>query len=189
MTDSTDPRLSRRPAAPWPAAALAVFCLAGCTTITAPLPSAAPDAEVRLAPTTGSQVHASVAFRQQPGQRIAVEVQATGLKPNQEHGFHVHEKGDCNSPDGSSAGGHFDPTAQPHGPQDTAHHGGDMPSLKADATGNADVTFLIAGTVRSGAATDLLGRAVIIHAQPDDYTTQPTGNSGARLACGVIGTP
>ena len=119
---------------------------------------------------------------------MQVQVQATGLKPNVEHGFHMHEFGDCSAAaaDGSSAGGHFNPTAQPHGPQAGPHHQGDMPSLKADAAGNASVSFEIGGTLEGSGATDLMGKGVIVHVMPDDYVTQPTGNSGARLACGVI---
>jgi Cu-Zn family superoxide dismutase len=103
------------------------------------------------------------------------------------HGFHIHEKGDCSSRDGMSAGGHFNPTAKPHGnPGVPDHHTGDMPMLVADASGNASLSMELGGMTIGSGATDIVGRALIVHKDPDDYTTQPTGNSGARVACGVI---
>lgn len=139
-----------------------------------------------LTPTEGSAVRGLVMFHQMDG-HVMVHARLAGLKPNAEHGFHVHETGSCASADGSSAGGHFNPDSQPHGPQTAAHHAGDLPALKADANGAVDQKFMLIGTptVAAGPAS-LVGRSVIVHAQPDDYTTQPTGNSGARIACGVI---
>jgi Cu-Zn family superoxide dismutase len=119
------------------------------------------------------------------GNAVDVHVVATGLAPGSVHGFHVHETGNCASPDFTSAGGHFNPTRQPHGPQTGAHHAGDMPSLLADPAGRID-TFFTLSDVALGGADGYVGRAVILHAGPDDYTTQPTGNSGGRIACGVI---
>jgi superoxide dismutase, Cu-Zn family len=163
------------------AAAVAVAAaLAGCAA------TPAPSADAKLEPTRGSAVRGTVTFTERADGSVGVLTRIGGLAPNQEHGFHVHEKGDCSSPDGSSAGGHFNPAAQPHGPQDGPHHGGDMPALKADAAGNADATFTIAGRLAGAGPASLVGRAVIVHAKPDDYTTQPTGNSGDRIACGVI---
>jgi Cu-Zn family superoxide dismutase len=111
----------------------------------------------------------------------------TGLVPNQEHGFHVHEKGDCSSDDAMSAGGHLNPDGKRHGPPTGEHHAGDVPSIKADANGVATVRTRVAGTLLGSGAADIAGKALVVHASPDDYTTQPTGNSGARIACGVIG--
>ncbi|HJW11641.1 MAG TPA: superoxide dismutase family protein, partial [Albitalea sp.] len=88
--------------------------------------------------------------------------------------------------DGMSAGGHFNPSAKPHGPQDGEHHAGDMPALKADANGNANAAFQLSGVSLGSGTADLAGHGLIVHAQPDDYKTQPTGNSGGRIACGVI---
>ena len=138
-----------------------------------------------LGPTQGSTVGGIVMFHAMDG-HLMVHARVTGLKPNAEHGFHIHDKGDCASADGTSAGGHFNPTGKPHGPPDADHHGGDMPGLKADANGVADVKFMLHGVGLAAGATDITARSVIVHAQPDDYKTQPTGNSGARLACGVI---
>ena len=108
------------------------------------------------------------------------------LAPDSLHGFHLHENGDCGSSDGMSAGGHFNPDARPHGPQSGPHHAGDMPALKADANGVASATFLLRGVSVSEGPHSIIGKSLIVHKDPDDYTTQPTGNSGARIACGVI---
>jgi Cu-Zn family superoxide dismutase len=111
-----------------------------------------------------------------------------GLKPDSEVGFHIHEKGDCSAPDGSSAGAHFNPTQQQHGhPESESHHAGDMINLRADSSGVAQVDTTARGaTINSGESTDVIGKAVIVHEGPDDYTSQPSGNSGSRVACGVI---
>ena len=85
-----------------------------------------------------------------------------------------------------SAGGHFNPTGKPHGPQDADHHAGDLPALKADASGVAELKVELHGLAIGQGATDIVGRGLIVHAQADDYKTQPTGNSGARIACAVI---
>ena len=138
-----------------------------------------------LTPTQGSPVRGIVMFHEMHGHLMA-HAKVSGLKPNAEHGFHVHETGSCASTDGTSAGGHFNPDGKPHGPQGADHHAGDMPALKADANGNADQKIMLMGPTLADGPQSLVGRSVIVHAQPDDYTTQPTGNSGARIACGVI---
>ena len=103
-----------------------------------------------------------------------------------EHGFHIHEKGDCSAPDGSSAGGHFNPSTHPHAARDAAtRHVGDLGNLKADPYGLARVDFVDTQISLSG-PDSIIGKAVIIHEKADDFTTQPTGNAGARQACGVI---
>lgn len=144
-----------------------------------------PSATAQLEPTRGNTTAGTVTFRQH-GDHVMVTAKVTGLKPNREHGFHVHEKGDCSSGDGMSTGGHFNPTGKPHGPQSTDHHAGDLPALKADASGNANASFHLSGVTIGSGAADLVGRGLIVHADPDDYKTQPTGSSGARIACGVI---
>lgn len=139
-----------------------------------------------LTPMQGQAVQGLVMFHQGGPGQVMVHARVTGLKPNAEHGFHVHENGNCASPDGSSAGGHFNPAGAPHGPQGAPHHAGDMPSLKADAQGVADARFTLQGVSLGSGTADLSGRSVVVHANPDDYATQPTGNSGGRIACGVI---
>jgi len=144
-----------------------------------------PHAVADLKPASGSQTTGTVWLAQEADQ-VVVRVRVSGLVPNQEHGFHAHEKGDCSSPDATSAGAHFNPNAKPHGPQSADHHAGDMPALKADGAGVAQTTFAVKGTVFGAGASDLVGKAFIVHEKADDYTTQPTGNSGKRIACGVI---
>ena len=163
-----------------PFAAAAIVC--GCAT-----PSPAPYAVAVLEPTRGNTAAGTV-FLRQDGAQVSLRGKVTGLKPNQEHGFHIHEKGDCSSGDGMSTGGHLNPDGKPHGPPAAEHHAGDLPALKADANGNADVRMRVTGTVLGSGAGDLAGKALIVHVAPDDYVTQPTGNSGARIACGVVST-
>jgi Cu-Zn family superoxide dismutase len=171
---------SMRPTAsliPFTAALLMVAC--------AGLTGSGPSAVATLEPTRGSTATGSITFEQQD-QQVRVSGRVSGLKPGQEHGFHIHEKGDCSSGDGMSAGGHFNPLSKPHGPQGGERHAGDLPSLRADAAGVATIDVRIDGITIGSGATDIVGRGLIVHAQPDDYKTQPTGNAGARLACAVI---
>ena len=108
---------------------------------------------------------------------------------------HIHQNGDCSAPDGSSAGDHFNPTGAPHGnptgdDAGAQHHAGDMPNVTADDKGNARVDLRVQGvTLGDGGENDVLGKAVIVHADADDYSSQPSGNAGARIACGVIAAP
>ena len=142
----------------------------------------------RLQPTAGNQVSGELMIRRL-GDRLQVTGNVSGLKAGAEHGFHIHETGDCSAADGSSAGGHFNPSAAEHGAMDgAAHHVGDMPNLVADAQGMASVDGALSAqaTLGDGGSNDILGRGLIIHADPDDYVSQPTGNAGARLACAVI---
>nr|WP_256202388.1 superoxide dismutase family protein [Stenotrophomonas pictorum] len=141
-----------------------------------------------LQPTQGSSVKGTIHFLLVDG-KLRASGDISGLKPDSQHGFHIHEKGDCSAPDGSSAGGHFNPGSSEHGSVDAvAHHGGDMPNISADAQGNAHIDGPVASNVNAGKgdAFDIIGRGLIVHADADDYQTQPTGNAGARLACAVI---
>lgn len=151
-------------------------------------PAAAAVATAELQPTKDSTVKGSIRFTVVDG-RLHASGDISGLKPGSEHGFHIHEKGDCSAPDGSSAGGHFNPGNAEHGSIDAAaHHGGDMPNIVADAQGNARVDGPVSSNVNAGKGDgfDIIGRGLIVHADPDDYHSQPTGNAGARLACAVI---
>lgn len=144
-------------------------------------------ATATLEPTRGNETAGTVSFVQR-GDRVFVNAVVSGLKPNLEHGFHVHDKGDCSSGDGMSAGGHFNPDGVPHGhaqPADTGH-AGDMPNLKADASGNAKAEFELTKMTVAEGKFSIVGRGLIVHRDPDDYKSQPTGNAGARLACSVI---
>lgn len=145
-----------------------------------------PRAVAQLQSTAGSATTGTVSFSRS-GDKVVVRGEVRGLKPNAEHGFHVHEKGDCSSGDGLSAGGHFNPDSKPHGNHSNAvHHAGDLPSLKADASGVARFSFESSSIAVGSGASDVVGRGLIVHRDPDDYTTQPTGNAGPRLACAVI---
>jgi Cu-Zn family superoxide dismutase len=153
----------------------------------APADQSGASAVVQLAPTQGNTVTGSLSLSaEENGVRLSGVVQ--GLKPNGEFGFHIHEKGDCSAPDASSAGGHFNPHNAEHGnPESDARHAGDMFNLRSDDQGTAQVDVLARGvTLQTGEPTDVLGRAIVVHEGPDDYTSQPAGNSGARVACGVI---
>lgn len=159
------------------------------TAVSTDTPTTAPvGAQAELKPTQGSTVSGHVRFARVDG-ALRVSGQISGLKPGSEHGFHIHDKGDCSAPDGSSAGGHFNPAQSAHGSiAADPHHGGDMPNLVADGNGRASVDGPLSSNVNlgNGDGFDIAGHALIVHADPDDYTTQPTGNAGARLACGVI---
>jgi Cu-Zn family superoxide dismutase len=150
------------------------------------VPSDAPKASAVLEPTKGSSVRGNVSFIQ-IGDKVRVAANVTGLKPNGEFGFHIHEAGDCSSGDGMSAKGHFNPYGKAHAHAGTPErHAGDLTSLKSDGGGNASLTVdLDVITVSAGPAS-VVGRGLIVHAQPDDFKTQPTGNAGARSACAVI---
>ena len=163
----------------------------------APAPSASPEVKVTepffsrtksavatLTPSATSSVSGIVTFSG-GSTSVDVHVIATGLQPGSIHAFHVHDKGNCASADFLSAGDHFNPTHKPHGAQDQPHHAGDMPSLLADPSGKIDTSFTLQG-VTLGGTDGFVGRAVILHATADDYDAQPAGNSGARIACGVI---
>ena len=138
-----------------------------------------------LAPSAGNSVAGTVTFVQE-GSKVIVVAEVSGLKPGP-HGFHVHEKGDCSAPDFTSAGGHFNPGGQPHGdPSHAAHHAGDMPLLVADALGRASLRAEVSPMAIGGGTNDIVGKSVVVHADADDFKSQPAGNSGARIACGVI---
>lgn len=160
--------------------------LAGCASLGLGGPGAGPTARTQLQPTAGNTASGWVQFEQRD-QMVVVTAEIRGLKPGAEHGFHVHEKPDCSAPDAMSAGGHFNPTGKPHAhPAKNERHAGDMPNLRADAQGVATYRWesdLL--TVATGPSS-VVNRSVVVHRDPDDYTSQPAGNSGPRLACGVV---
>jgi superoxide dismutase, Cu-Zn family len=135
---------------------------------------------------SGSNTKGTVNFVWQ-GHDVLATGNFSGLKPNAEHGFHVHEKGDCSSSDATSAGGHFNPDTKSHGmPGSGSSHAGDMPNIKSDANGNAVYSAKLSGFAVNNGPTGILGRSVVVHRDPDDYKSQPAGNSGPRIACGLI---
>jgi Cu-Zn family superoxide dismutase len=137
-----------------------------------------------LSPTQTNSVRGTVNFTEtHSGVRVVAHI--TGLTPGQ-HGFHVHEKGDCSAPDATSAGGHFNPGGAPHGaPDATARHEGDLGNITADASGVAHYDRVDKNLSFDG-PNSIVGRAVIVHASADDLKSQPAGNAGPRVACGVI---
>jgi Cu-Zn family superoxide dismutase len=138
-----------------------------------------------LHPASGSNVMGTVTFTAS-GDSGKVVADITGLAPGK-HGFHIHEFGDCSAPDATSAGGHFNPTKHQHGaPDATDRHAGDLGNIEADASGKAHLEMTDKVMKLSG-DDSIVGHAVIVHEKVDDLKTQPTGNAGGRVACGVIG--
>ncbi len=162
---------------------IAAFALAGCQSAAQSPSDETARATAQLKPTQGSKTVGEATFEDTGSGQLHLLVIVHGLKPNSEHGFHIHEAGDCSAPDAMSAKGHFNPAGAPHGnPMAGPHHAGDLPALKADAKGVAKLETTVPGLTVSS----IVGRGLIVHADADDYKTQPTGNSGARVACGVI---
>lgn len=160
----------------------AAAVLAGCQST----PSEPPRATAQLNPTKGNKTIGEATF-EQDGDKVKVWVYVQGLKPGQAHGLHIHEVGDCSAPDAMSAKGHFNPFGKPHGDPKTGNrHAGDLPALQAAKNGRAKVEATVDMISVTPGPGSIIGKALIVHADPDDYRTQPTGNAGARLACGVI---
>lgn len=149
-----------------------------------------PSAQATVAPTSvaaaaGMKPEGTVRFVQH-GPHVMVSGRISGLKPNGVHGFHVHEAADC-SGDGLGTKGHFNPDGQAHGMHGSgAHHVGDLPALQADASGVANVNFVATRLTVAAGAASVVGRGLVIHRDPDDFKTQPTGNAGPRPGCAVI---
>jgi Cu-Zn family superoxide dismutase len=140
---------------------------------------------IELKPTEGNKASGTISAATM-GKGVHFTGTVSGLTPGK-HGFHIHEKGDCSAPDGTSAGGHFNPDQKPHGaPNAAEHHAGDLGNIEAGADGVAKVNMHVNGIDLDSDAHSIKGKAIIIHAAADDLTTQPTGNAGARVACGVI---
>ncbi|MCR8657172.1 superoxide dismutase family protein [Paenibacillus endoradicis] len=126
----------------------------------------------------------------QDDENVRIHVQAAHLTPGV-HGIHIHENGLCDPPDFKTAGGHFNPINHQHGfNNEKGFHNGDLPNIEVSSDGTVDVELVTSVvTLKKGEANSLLkkkGTSLIIHADPDDYVTDPAGNSGARIACGVI---
>lgn len=143
-------------------------------------------AEAEILPTEGQTTGGLIKLTS-TGDEVTVQGTVTGLEPGA-HGFHIHEKGDCSAPDASSAGGHFEPADDPHGaPQDPPeeHHLGDFGNITAGENGEAEVN-LTDPEVRMSGPDSVIGKAIVVHAGQDDLESQPSGDSGARIGCGVI---
>ncbi len=138
-----------------------------------------------ITPTQGNKAAGKVTFTKEAG-GVRVVAEITGLTPGA-HGFHIHDLGDITSPDGMSTGGHFNPHGKAHGgPEAAEHHAGDFGNIEADASGTAKLDLLAKGLKLEGSES-ILGRGVVVHANPDDLKSQPAGNAGPRVGNGVIG--
>jgi superoxide dismutase, Cu-Zn family len=157
------------------------LALAGCGQMSLRSPAAT----ATLSATKNSSASGTVNFTQR-GEVVLVEARVSGLSPGL-HGFHVHERGNCTAADGSSAGGHFNPAAAAHGgPGSSARHAGDLGNIEANASGVAVYRAEVTGISLGTGDDSIIGRAVIVHEKADDLASQPAGNAGARLACGLI---
>jgi len=163
-------------------AGLALILSMGCAS--GPFMAGHPSAVCTLSPLGASTVSGRVTFTQEDGD-ILVEAEISGLTPGK-HGIHVHEHGNCEGNDGVAAGEHFNPTQQPHGKAASGDsHAGDLGNITADASGHARLSLKDPWLKMSGDA-GILGRSIVVHAMEDDLNTQPSGNSGACIACGRI---
>jgi superoxide dismutase, Cu-Zn family len=146
-----------------------------------------PMAMAPVVPTAGNTAKGMVHFQElanNGGVEVTVDLQ--GVPPGV-HGFHIHENGNCGN-NGQDAGGHFNPMNMPHaGPEAASHHAGDFGNVTADEKGEVHTTFVTHSVTVSPGPTSVIGHSVVLHAGADDLTTQPSGNSGARIACGIIG--
>jgi Cu-Zn family superoxide dismutase len=139
-----------------------------------------------LHPSSGSKVTGTVTLSKQ-AEGVQIQAEITGLSPGN-HGFHIHEFGDCTATDASSAGAHFNPTHKPHaGPDTPERHVGDMGNVQADASGKATLKYVDHQISLTDDERSVIGRSVVVHEKADDLKSQPSGDSGARIACGVIG--
>jgi Cu-Zn family superoxide dismutase len=144
-------------------------------------------AMVTLQPTTGQTAHGDVHFTENSDGSVEVQVDLMAVPPGT-HGFHIHEKGDCGD-DAKAAGGHFNPTGMAHGaPDANSHHAGDFGNVTADASGEVHTTFTTRSITVTPGATSVIGHAVVLHGNADDLASQPAGNAGPRIACGVVST-
>ena len=136
-------------------------------------------------PTKGQKVEGTVTFTKvENGVRVQAHIHS--LTPGK-HGFHIHEFGDCSSPDAMSAGGHFNPEKAEHaGPKEHKRHVGDLGNIEADDRAMPPMTWSMT-QLRFEGPTSIIGRGLIIHEKADDLKTQPTGDAGGRVSCGVIG--
>ncbi|MFN3726581.1 MAG: superoxide dismutase family protein [Allosphingosinicella sp.] len=175
----------------FPVAILGGLAVAACVPNGSPgnagLPGPA-EASARILDAAGRQLAAASAVQQNDGLRISVS--SSGLRAGT-YGLHVHAVGRCDPPDFTSAGGHWNPTMRQHGSQNPqGPHRGDLPNLIVGANGQGEIAFTIPDARLSGGVGGMLdadGAAIVVHAGPDDYRTDPSGNSGARIGCGVFG--
>lgn len=149
------------------------------------LKTGVPFAGAKLEARSGSKASGTVTFTKER-EGIRVNAKVSGLAAGT-HGFHIHEKGDCSAPDASSAGGHFNPGGSEHGdPKMKNRHAGDMGNIEIKKDGTGSLMLKVSDPKNFSAWAEIGGKAVILHEKADDLKTQPTGNAGARIACGLI---
>ena len=133
-----------------------------------------------------NNVTGTVTFTQNQDGQVKVVADLSGLSPNSEHAFHLHDKGDLSAPDLPSAGPHFNPAGTKHGGLHAEHrHAGDLGNIKADADGKAHAEITLED-ISLGGENSIIGKSIIVHAKADDLKTDPSGNSGDRIAGGII---
>ena len=163
---------------------IAAFLLSACV---APTELREPAARAILQPASGSQVSGTVTLSEVGTNRIRITGELSGHSPGR-RAFHIHEKGDCSAHDAMSAAGHFNPAKTAHGASPTTGHAGDLGNITFDSAGRATVDLTVQGiSLGRDTANGVIGRALMVHMQEDDLKTDPTGNAGARVACGMIG--
>lgn len=172
----------------------ALFCLSACNTGSkqenddrAQEAETTTTARAAMEAASGSNVTGEAIFTVEGDNRVRFELTVENLTPG-EHAVHLHEKGDCSAEDASSAGGHWNPTMKPHGKRgDGPCHKGDVGNMAVGDDGKGVMNVVVEGwTIGGPDSTNVLGKAVIVHEKADDFTTQPTGNAGGRVSCGVI---
>jgi len=137
--------------------------------------------------TKGHNVHGTVRFSETADGKVKVVADLEGLTPNQKHGIHVHEFGDCTAADATSAGGHYNPAGTAHAlPPTKPRHAGDLGNLQADANGKAHFEMTADTISIAGGQHPIIGRGLIVH-EKADTGAQPSGDAGSRFGCGVIG--
>jgi len=144
--------------------------------------------KLKMEPKSNSNVSGNIVFKEENG-TVTMTAIMSGLNPGL-HAIHLHEKADCSSDDGKSAGGHWNPTSQPHGKWGApeGYHKGDIGNFQADENGNGTITFSTdEWCIGCGDPTkDILGKSVIVHEGIDDFVSQPSGNAGTRVSCGAV---
>jgi Cu-Zn family superoxide dismutase len=159
--------------------AITIFCALACFARAQEVTKAM----AQLEPKSGSKVTGTVTFTK-VGDEVQVVADIQNLTPGK-HGFHIHEKGDCSAADAASAGAHFNPTHQHHGgPMTPERHEGDLGNIEADASGKAHLDWK--GKLSLSGNDSIIGKSVVVHEKEDDLKTDPSGNSGSRIACGAI---
>ncbi|MBC7659304.1 MAG: superoxide dismutase family protein [Chitinophagaceae bacterium] len=142
-------------------------------------------AEAKLSPKSGTKAAGTVSFTKE-SDGIRVVASLTGVEPGK-HGFHIHEKGDCSAEDASTAGGHFNPAGSPHAaPSASVRHVGDLGNIEIKKDGTGTLKITVKNPKDFSAWADISGKSVIVHEKADDLKSQPSGDAGKRIACGLI---